>query len=279
MKVSIITPVFNGEDVIVDAINSVALQAMDDWEWIIVNDGSNDATASLLDRLEDSRIQVLHQSNYGVSAARNAALDCAQGDYVAFLDADDILPQNALKARCDYLDSTPQVDIVHGSVKITRDGIPVRLYRPDLKKGPLLRRLARLDEGVFFSPNYMIRRSKIGCQRFPEGVSHCEDLIFFLSLAYESDLFYGAVPDVVYEYRLQPQSAMSNLDGIERGYLELVRRSGRMIGIDDEARGIQIKRVRRILFRSWLRRGRPVRAISALLKLREAARVGVKQHE
>ena len=273
-KISIITPVFNGARFIMEAASSVQQQSCQDWEWIIVNDGSTDGTAALLEGLDDPRIRIVQQPNRGVSAARNAALDQAQGEYVTFLDADDYLPLTALAIRAAVLDAEPDIDIVHGSVRITSGGKLVRLYQPDLVSGPLLDRLARLEEGVFFGVTYMMRRAGIGDHRFPEGLSHCEDLIFFLALAHDKELRYGAIRDSVYEYRVQASSAMSNLDGIERGYLELIRRSKAMPGIDPALRITQARRVRRILFRSWLRRLRPDRAILALLKSRKALQVG-----
>ena len=276
MKVSIITPVFNGDLFMRDAVAAVFAQTRTDWEWIIVNDGSTDGTGAFLDALTDPRIMVVHQANAGVSAARNTALDRVRGDYVTFLDADDVLPADAFRVRSAVLDAQPGVDIVHGSVQVTSRGVPVRRYDPDLRPGPLLQRLARMEEGVFFGTIYMLRREKIGRHRFPVGVTHCEDLIFFLTLAHEADLQYAAVSEVVYEYRVQPQSAMTNLDGLERGYLELVRHSAGLPRIDAAGRMIQQQRVRRILFRSWLRRFRPDRALAALVKLHKAASVSIR---
>ncbi len=251
-----------------EAINAVLAQTCHDWEWLIVNDGSTDATAILLDALEDSRIKVIHQANAGASAARNAGLDHARGAYITFLDADDLLPPDALALRAAYLDTQPNVDIVNGGVRVTSEEHLLRHYHPDQDEGPLLERLARLQEGVFFNVNYMLRRTKIGDHRFPEGLSHCEDLIFFLTLAHDRALRYGAISDIIYEYRVQPSSAMSNLDGIEQGYLELIRRSQAMPGLSPATRHVQRQRVQRILVRSWLRRLRPDRAVGALLKLR-----------
>ena len=267
MKISVITPVFNGESCIDSAIQSVIAQAFQDWELIVVNDGSSDGTAAILDELDDSRIRVVHQANGGVSSARNVGLELAQGEYVTFLDADDCLPPDALRVRSVFLDEHPEVDIVNGSVNVMSAGQLIRIYKPDLAIGSLLDRLATLDEGVFFGVNYMLRRERIQLGRFPESASHCEDIIFFLSLAHQANLIYGAVPDVVYEYRIQPDSAMANLDGIERGYLELLRRTREMSRISDAMRKMQRRRVRRILFRSWLRRARPLRAIAALAKI------------
>ena len=268
LKISIITPVFNGARFIMEAADSVLGQSCSEWEWIIINDGSTDATAALLERLDDPRIHVIHQNNAGASAARNVGLDRGRGAYVTFLDADDILPPEALELRAAYLDTRQDVDLVNGGVRVISQGYVLRHYFPDLEQGPLQDRLARMEEGVFFSVNYMLRRSSIGNHRFIEGLSHCEDLIFFLTLAHEKSLSYGAVPDIIYNYRVHSTSAMSNLDGIEQGYLELIRRSKALSKLSPATRLVQKQRVQRILVRSWLRKLRPDRAIGALLKLR-----------
>lgn len=274
MKISVITPALNAASHIRAAIVSVVEQSYQHWEMIIVNDGSTDETAAILDALDDPRIRVIHQSNRGVSAARNNALDAARGDYVTFLDADDRLPPDALAIRARFLDSHPEVDIVNGSVTITRAGRTVRQYEPDLQQGPFATRLARLEEGVFTGPFYMLRRDRIGGHRFPVGISHCEDLIFFLTLAQSAGLRYGAVAESVYEYRLTPGSAMSNLDGLEAGYLEFLRVSVGLGGIDAATRQYQFRRVRRILFRSWLGRRRPIRALRSVFRVHRVVAQG-----
>ena len=239
---------------------------MSDWEMIIVNDGSTDDTAAILDAQNDPRIRVIHQPNGGVSAARNTALDVVKGQYVTFLDADDRLPPDALAIRARFFADHPDVDIVNGGVSITRGGRVVQQYRPDLQQGPFATRLARLEEGVFMGLFYMLRVDRIGKHRFPVGISHCEDMIFFLTLAQSVGLIYGAVADTVYEYRITPGSAMSNLYGLESGYLEFLRVSAELGGIDAATRKYQLRRVSQVLFRSWLRRGRPIRALQSVFR-------------
>ena len=84
-------PVYNGEIYLRQAINSVLAQELSDWNLIVVNDGSTDGTASILDAYaaEDSRIIVFHRENHGVSASRQFGIDQATGKYCAFVDADD----------------------------------------------------------------------------------------------------------------------------------------------------------------------------------------------
>ena len=87
--VSVIMPVFNGAGSITEAIQCVLQQTWQDWELIVVNDGSSDNTEEIVLQVADPRVQYLAQTNQGVSAARNAGIHLAQGTYLSFLDADD----------------------------------------------------------------------------------------------------------------------------------------------------------------------------------------------
>ena len=96
MKISVIIPVYNCEKYLERSLDSVLRQRFDDGDElqvITVDDGSTDGSGAVLDRYaaEHSNIQVLHQPNQGVSAARNHALDLAEGDYIHFVDGDDFL--------------------------------------------------------------------------------------------------------------------------------------------------------------------------------------------
>lgn len=90
-EVSIIIPAYNAEKWLPDAVRSVLAQTFTNWELIIVNDGSADRTAQVAESFQDGRIRVLHQANAGVSAARNAGLDIATGNFIGFMDADDAM--------------------------------------------------------------------------------------------------------------------------------------------------------------------------------------------
>ena len=97
--ISIIVPAYNVENYIDNCIISVLQQTYQDWELIVINDGSSDRTASIVDKYaeEYKNIFVLHQPNLGVSSARNNGIDMAHGDYFLFLDADDWLEEDMLE--------------------------------------------------------------------------------------------------------------------------------------------------------------------------------------
>ena len=99
MLISIILPVYNGENTISYAIESVLSQSYKKFELIVVNDGSKDHTEELIRNYQeaDDRIRVINQKNKGVSAARNVGIDHAKGRYIGFLDADDLISRDALK--------------------------------------------------------------------------------------------------------------------------------------------------------------------------------------
>ena len=106
-KVSVIIPVYNGEKFIKDSINSVLNQEYDNWECIVVDDGSTDGTASIIK--EHEQIIYLHQGNAGVAAARNLGIKKASGEYLAFLDADDVWSANKLLIQINYMEANPDV--------------------------------------------------------------------------------------------------------------------------------------------------------------------------
>lgn len=102
-KVSIIMPVYNTESYIEQAINSIMQQTLHDIEIIVINDGSTDKSPIILKKLaeEDNRLQILSQKNQGQAAARNNGLKIASGEYIYFMDSDDLLIPNALECCYD----------------------------------------------------------------------------------------------------------------------------------------------------------------------------------
>jgi len=118
-KVSIITPCYNARRYIAATMRSVQAQSFEDWEHIVVDDGSTDGSMDVIDRLsrQDSsgRIRAHRQKNQGVCRARNVGLELASDDseYILFLDADDCLKPEMLKVLTAYLDSKSEVGLAY----------------------------------------------------------------------------------------------------------------------------------------------------------------------
>jgi glycosyltransferase involved in cell wall biosynthesis len=112
--VSVIIPVYNRIDVLSDALTSVRQQTYQNFEVIVVDDGSSDGSHALAQKFadEDPRIKVLRQPNGGVSAARNTAIAPAHGELIAFLDADDVWLPGKLAAQLDLLKQEPRANLL-----------------------------------------------------------------------------------------------------------------------------------------------------------------------
>ena len=122
-KVSIIMPVYNGEDYLAESINCILDQTLDDFELICVDDGSTDSSLQLLNEFaqKDSRIQVYHQENKGGGAARNFAITKAVGKYIYCMDADDSLELIALQKLYDIAEDKQLDMIIFQSVNYAED--------------------------------------------------------------------------------------------------------------------------------------------------------------
>jgi len=130
-KVSIITPVYNCENVIEETIRSVLEQTYKNWEWIICDDGSEDKTAEIIDRYarEDSRIHLIRAPHSDLPAAgRNRSLREADGDYIAFLDGDDKWHPEKLLTQVKYLKSHPGCGAVHTAYELIGDPEVVKFH-------------------------------------------------------------------------------------------------------------------------------------------------------
>lgn len=114
-KVSVIIPTYRHRDFIGRTVESVFAQTMPDFEIIVVNDGSPDDTAAVLGPLiEGKRVCYVEQKNQGQSRARNRGLQLGRGEYIAFLDDDDVWPKDKLEWQCGFLDQNPGVALIGG---------------------------------------------------------------------------------------------------------------------------------------------------------------------
>ena len=103
-SISIIVPVYNAERTLNRCVDSILSQTFQEWELLLIDDGSTDRSGELCDEYasKDQRIKVFHKKNGGVSSARNIGLNYAKGEWITFIDSDDEIPKNTFTGDCRY---------------------------------------------------------------------------------------------------------------------------------------------------------------------------------
>ena len=112
-RVSVVVPVFNGERTIAETIASALAQTFEDFELLLINDGSTDHSSEIVRGFDDHRIQIHTFPNAGLSASRNRGIARSRGEFVVFLDADDLWEPRKLEAQVQALDNDPEAALVY----------------------------------------------------------------------------------------------------------------------------------------------------------------------
>ncbi|MUL35812.1 glycosyltransferase family 2 protein [Gloeocapsopsis dulcis] len=149
-KVSVIIPVYNVEKYITATVSSVLAQTYSDFELLIIDDESLDRSIQICQQFTDSRIKIIHQKNRGLAGARNTGIRYAQGEYLAFLDGDDLWLPEKLEKHVTHLDHSPSVGVSFScSAFIDEEGQNIGIYQMPKKL-----------QGI--TPSYIICRNPIG---------------------------------------------------------------------------------------------------------------------
>ena len=125
--VSVVMPSYNTARYIADSIRSVLLQSYESWELLIVDDGSEDDTAEIVGSFADPRIRYIQMEHGGAALARNRALREARGEWIAFLDSDDLWHPDKLRRQLDFMRSGGLVFSYHAYERIDEDGEPLHV--------------------------------------------------------------------------------------------------------------------------------------------------------
>lgn len=216
MTISIIIPVYNAEAYLRECLDSIVTQNFDEeYEIILVNDGSVDRSLSICNEYaqKHSNIIVLTGKNGGVSAARNKALEAAQGKWLAFVDADDKLLPNALNTLYARAQTTG-ADIVLANAVKWQDG---RYSTPihKLSEETLPNVIFHIKHFALWG--YLVRQDMVKAHhlRFVEGLAYSEDRIFIYQLTRSCQtIAYTNTP--VYAYRINPTSACQSKNGLRK---------------------------------------------------------------
>lgn len=194
--ISVIIPIYNSKNYVYDCIQSVLEQTYSDFELVLIDDGSDDGSWEICQRLEgrDGRIRLIHQDHRGVSAARNRGIEAAKGKYLFFLDSDDVIHSQLLEALYLMLEEE-NTGIATESRYYAEGGIfqkPKKWKREilsiqdrdylDNDKAIDYRFFGSLDTTLYVIGGKMVRYEILGNIRFNERLTHGEDTLFLYQL-------------------------------------------------------------------------------------------------
>lgn len=222
--ISIIIPVYNGEKTIVETIESVSKQTFTDWELIVIDDGSKDSTLKILNSIKEDRMRLFSYPNAGVSASRNRGLALATGEFVSFLDADDLWTPDKLEAQWKALQENPQAAVAYSwSDWIDESGNFLRAGGHITANGHVYEKLL-LRDFIESGSNPLIRKKALDeVGEFEPSVTPAEDWDMWLRLAARYE--FVTIPAVQILYRISPNSASFNVWKMEAGSLKVIERA------------------------------------------------------
>jgi glycosyltransferase involved in cell wall biosynthesis len=212
--VSVVMPAFDEEAFIAEALESVVAQAYEPVEVIVVDDGSEDRTAEIADGYG---ARVLRQPRRGVAAARNAGLEAARGDYWTILDADDVLPPDALAHYVAHLEGHPELGLVFGLTEafVTPAESRPPHFSPAWDRGPY----------AWHSGAMMARREVLeAVGPFDETRRLGEDMDWF-ARAREAGVRSGSTEQLVLLHRVHARNSTSDTRANQAAMLSVLRQS------------------------------------------------------
>lgn len=253
-KISILLPVYNGAGYVMKAVNSVLKQTYPHWELIIVDDGSTDGTLARLATIDDKRVQVIRQENQGVAIARNFGFTQATGDYIAFIDADDVWLPGKLAEEINVIraKTTPEKPacLVYSSYfAVDDDNRLVNLPGIHTKSGNLAEAVLS-HEGIFLPSTAMVHRSVFGAVGGFKSACYHEDHVFFIQACQKFPAYPTGKRLVLYRQSLSGRcrSVLKNYDEALAAELSIVTTLRETLA-ESELSLLSIRQTRNLLFR------------------------------
>lgn len=213
--ISVIIPAYNAERTILETIASVQKQTFADFEIIVIDDGSTDRTVAILNNIDDDRVKIFSYDNSGVAVARNRGISHATGEYIAFLDADDLWTPDKLELQLTALKQHPEAGVAYSWTIYFKDGEDTSFLGASIFfEGDVYGQLL-VNNFLAHGSNPLIRREAIeSVGEFDPAFPHCADWDYYLRLA--ARVPFTVVPKHQILYRKSSGSMTSKIDGIEK---------------------------------------------------------------
>ncbi|MGL5805174.1 MAG: glycosyltransferase family 2 protein [Xenococcaceae cyanobacterium] len=223
-KVSIVLPAYNAMAYLPKAYQSALGQTFTDYEILIINDGSSDNIEEWVAKTTDPRVKYIPQKNQGAAGARNTGIYHAKGDYVAFLDADDLWESTKLEKQVRCLDENPEVGLVDTWITlIDREGNSKGWVHASSAEGQIWSEIIQ-EPTIICGSSPMIRREcfeKVGV--FDPNLRYAGDWDLWIRIA--SRYCFAVVKEPLVRYRLHPQNTSKNCRGMARDCRTVIDRA------------------------------------------------------
>jgi glycosyltransferase involved in cell wall biosynthesis len=222
--VSVIIPAYNAERTILETITSVLRQSFTDFELIVINDGSTDHTLERLESIHDERLRVLTFDNAGLEAARNRGIQHAYGQFISFIDADDLWTGDKLARQLDALRRLPCAGVAYSwTAFIDEEGKFLFAKEPVYVEGHVFTSLL-VDNFIASGSNVLIRRECVeSIGLFDPCFRGYGDWDYFLRASVHWP--FVMVPRYQILYRLSLQSMSSTVDVLEEAMIAVVQKA------------------------------------------------------
>ncbi len=224
--ISVIIPAYNAERTILETVESVLQQSFSDFELIVVDDGSRDRTLELLSSIRDKRLKVLSYKNGGVSLARNRGIANATGEFIAFLDHDDLWTADKLELQLAALQKHPDAGVAYSwTCSMDEQGEAFHTNEPIFFEGNVYDKLL-VSNFLAHGSNPLVRKPAIEAVGGFDPAFCCSDWDFYLRLA--ARWSFVVVPKIQILYRQaapgQSSNMSSNIEKVEQHSLLLLER-------------------------------------------------------
>lgn len=189
-------PVYNAEQFVAIAIQSVLQQSYTNWELIIIDDGSTDASRSIIGSFKDERVTfVSHDENLGIAQRLNEAIAMANGIYVARMDADDCMFPERLEKQIAFLDQHTNIDLLGSSAVVINEHNIIQGLRVSHN---FENNRSKLDTSVFIHPTIIGKLSWFKTNKYDETMSGAEDYELFIRTIHKSVFYNSKEPLLFY---------------------------------------------------------------------------------
>ncbi|TYA86791.1 glycosyltransferase family 2 protein [Seonamhaeicola marinus] len=210
---SVVIPLYNKEDFVETTLNSVLNQTFNNFELIIINDGSTDNSLKVAQEFKDTRIKIIQQKNLGLSAARNAGIKKAKANYIAFLDADDLWMHDYLQTQYNLIQKHKSESIFATNLRefTSRKHSDLNSFSYNPSNEKLITNYFKICKNIFGPSSLVVKKDLVlDIGYFNESITYGEGDEYFIKCFSKYNLVYYQEAKMLYRVGIQNQLTAPN---------------------------------------------------------------------